>query len=144
MVQTVNSNDLAFATDKECRNRRRLLIAFGVITPNKTGIISKKRASPVMSTEKNSKNLREDLIRRGIISPVDPKEGGSFIDLPPHRPHICSKDEGEYNPKPVKNDEDYRRRRDTYFRIIQEILHSRDKLKLILGEKRDTDPDWYF
>lgn len=152
MVKIINSNktvqELPIATNRECCDRRNLLVTFGIIKPNnKPDIIFKKDAIPTISTRKTCGNQRKNLIKCGIIQPIEELDDGSitFCELPPKGNRgTINKDEGEYKPQPIKTDEEYYRRRQVYFRMIQEIIYSRKKNKLILGKKKDNDPDWYF
>jgi len=154
MTKIINSNEekqkdiLPLATDRECRDRRSLLVLLGVIkSGNKSEIIFRKDALPVVSTRKTCRVMREKLIEREIIQPIRELKDGNitFCKLPPRKKRrIVEREEGEYKPRPIETDEDYYRRRQVYFRMIQEILYSRKKLKLILGKKKDDDPDWYF
>jgi len=131
------------ATDRECKVRRGLLISLGVITPCKQPVVKKGFATTI-STEKSARNLRKDLINRGFISPmVNADNSTSFCEVARSHSHVPH-EEGEYRSRPIQSDEEYDRRRQAYFRMIQEILYSRKKLKLVIGKKRDTDPDWYF
>lgn len=138
-AKKVKSADLPLATDQECIERRKLLIRSGVIAPaNKDSIVFRKNSSPVVNTLESSRTMRKKLIGAGIISTelcyVEPGErrcGGS-------------NDQGEYSPRQITSDEEYERRKQIYFRMMQEILRSRRDLKLILGPKKDDDPDWYF
>lgn len=124
----INSEN-RLATNKECIYRRNFLINAGIITP---GNIDKDRR-------------REDLIKCGLIQPLFFKDGSiKYCDLPPNRNYLFYSSEGEYKSKPIISDNDYYRRRQVYFRMIQEVLHSRISLNLILGKKKNSDPDWYF
>ena len=138
--------DQDFASDEECLNIRNSLIEKGIIVPGKSNLIKKNGVLPTVSTKKYSKNLREDLINREFIFPVELQEDGSisYCKLIPYRGKYFPKEEGEYKSKPIKNNRDYIRRKQIYFRMIQEILYSRRELKLVLGKKEDSDPDWYF
>lgn len=117
-----------FATNKECIDRRNFLINAGIIVPGN-----------------NTNRFRDDLIKCGLIQPLFCKDGSiKYCDLPPKRNHLFYSNEGEYKSKPITSDNDYYRRRQVYFRMIQEVLYSRVSLNLILGKKKDSDPDWYF
>jgi hypothetical protein len=138
-----NNIEQPIATDRECRAWRSLLISLGVITPCKQPVVKKGFATTI-STEKSARNLRKNLIDKGLISPmVDANNFSSFCEIKRSHSYVSS-EEGEYRPRPVRSDEEYYRRRQVYFRMIQEVLYSRKKLKLVIGKKKDTDPDWYF
>lgn len=111
-------NELPIATDKECEDRRKLLISAGII---KTG---------------NNKSLREELISKGIIDP-----NPSYISVKNN--YNNSSDEGEYIVKPIKTDEEYDRRKSLYLWMVHDILKARKELKLIF-KKPEEEPDWYF
>jgi hypothetical protein len=123
--------ELPIATSDECEAIRNDLIFKGMIEPMKPGAIQAQ-------TKKLRKQEREQLIDLGII---DPELCPLSIPVLP-RPR--AKDEGEYKPMPISNDDEYFRRRQVYFRMIQEILQSRRELKLILGPRGNNDPEWIF
>lgn len=102
-----------FATDKECSERRRELIDAGIIRP----------------TEFNAQEERKKLIGRGVISPMVINNKPNFIELPRPKKHF-GREYGEYSPKKIKTDEEYNRRKIVYFRIVQEIIYSREKCGL--------------
>lgn len=131
-------NQLSLATDGECAERRRALIASGTITPNTGGVIIRENRQPVISTKRAALEYREQLINQEFISP----ELVEIPEKPYKRP--LRLEEGEYHPRPIQSDADYHRKRQIYFRMLQEILHSRKNLKLMLGKKKESDPDWYF
>jgi len=131
-------NDEPFATDEECKARRSVLIAMGVIKPaTKSDLIEKKDGTIILSTRKESRAGRKQLIDQGIIDPT-------FCELIPDKSFHKGKEEGEFKSRPIKSKEEYDKRKQAYFRIMQEILKSRKDLRLVLGKKNDNDPEWYF
>lgn len=140
MSRIINSGEeVVFATEEECLERRESLISAGIITPaNKNDIILSKDGNIVVSTKESCAIERKKLIDVGLIN----------IDLcnllPEKNRPVCAAEEGEYKSRPIKTDCEYERRKAAYFRMMQEILYSRKDLNLILAKKEDTDPDWYF
>jgi len=138
LLNTKKNSDTPIATDTECKARRSVLIAMGAIVPaRKADLITKKDGSIILSTRKQSRIKRQRLVDQGIVDE-------NLCELVPHDVSHKSANEGEYKVKPIQSNAAYLRRRQSYFRIMQEILHSRKELKLILGKKNDNDPDWYF
>ena len=140
-------NELPVATDQECQERREFLVKRGVIKPaDKLSIINRKSSPPLLSTRAANKEMRRKFIEQGIIKPMMNMLSmkATFCELAPRGKRPCSSEEGEYRPRPIESDEEYFRRRQAYFRAIQEIFYARKKLKLVLGKKRENDPDWYF
>ncbi len=132
------SNDLYFATEQECEDRRKFLIESGVITPAKRNdVIFRKKFDPVINTIESSRIIRRKLIDKGIISPELCQVKSIFV-------RGNSSDQGEYKTHPIKTEEEYNRRKNIYFRMMQEILYSRWDLRLVLVPKKESDPDWYF
>jgi len=123
--------ELPIAASTECDEMRNSLIAKGTIVPTKPGV----SAAQIRRCRKQE---RERLIELGIINP-------ELCDLPsPALPRPRAGEEGEYKPLPIVNENDYLRRRQTYFRMVQEILQSRRELRLVLGPKGNNDPEWVF
>ena len=116
-INSIEENEVA--SDTECFNMRSKLIASGIIT---------------LGDEINMN--RQRLIDDGILSE-------ELYELIPGKRGV-GYEEGEYIARPIKTEEEYNRRKAAYFRMIQEILYSRRDLKLILGRKEPTDPEWYF
>jgi hypothetical protein len=142
MAKVLNSEEvksnLKLATDRECEDRRRMLVAGGIIKPaEKSEIVFRKNAIPVVSTRRARNAERRRLIEDGIIDP-------SYCELLPEQRRISSSEEGEYKPRPIRSPEEFERRKRAYFRVMQEILRSRKELSLILGPKKDDDPEWFF
>jgi len=140
VINTKNTkpDDLQLATDQECVERRRLLINAGIINPShKDSVIAKKNSAPVINTIQYGKNLRQFLIKSGIIN-VD------LCYIEPSKHKCSANDQGEYKTKVIDTDEEYNRRKQIYFKVMQEMLCARRDLKLILGPKKEDDPDWYF
>ena len=141
MSKVLNTNskaDLPEATDQECLQRRKFLIATGVITPSVDTLCKRPDGSLAVSTNRYSGNLRNTLVNSGIISSdlVSLSEKG--------RSKSVNVEEGEYKPRPITSNDKYIRRKQAYFRVLQEVLKSRVDLNLNLGSKKNTDPDWYF
>jgi hypothetical protein len=137
-VLNVKRNELQFATNQECAERREYLIKTGVIKPaGKNDVIFKRNSDPIVNTIKTSRKMRQKLIDNGIIST-------DLCKVEPARDCGVVNEQGDYKVRPIKSEDEYERRKNMYFRIMQEILHSRRDLKLILISKRDSDPDWYF
>ena len=123
--------ELPIATGAECEAMRNDLIAKGRIRAARPN-------ADAARMRKLRRQEREQLIRAGIIDP-------SPCQLPaPVLPRPRAGEEGEYRPTPISNDKDYLRKRQIYFRVIQEILQSRRELKLMLGPKGNNDPEWVF
>ena len=123
--------ELPIATGPECEMLRNDMIAKGTIRPTKPSIVQAQ-------IRKLRRQEREKLIGLGLIDPEPCK-------LPaPILPRPKAGEEGEYKPTPISSDDEYSRRRQVYFRMIQEILQSRRELKLILGPKGNNDPEWIF
>lgn len=142
MVKVLNSEEakskLKLATEQECMDRRRALVAGGIIKPaEKSEIVFRKNAVPVVSTRRTRGMERRKLIEEGIIDP-------NYYELIPGPKHTSSSESGEYKSRPINSIEEYNRRRNAYLRVMQEILRSRKELNLILGPKKDDDPEWFF
>ena len=126
------------ATERECADRRRLLVAGEIIKPaEKSEIVFRKNAIPVVSTRKIRSIERRRLIENGVIDP-------SYCELLPEKRQPSSREEGEYKSRPIRSIGEFERRKRAYFRVMQEILRSREELNLILGPKKDDDPEWFF
>lgn len=143
MTKVINSNSggdqLPTATDAECKVRRAFLVNSGAIKPAaKADVVIKKDGSQVLSTRKSSREWRKKLIDQGVISPH------SDYNPPVSRGKYTPSDEGEYDPQPIESEEEYVRRRNNYLWMISDILRARRELRLVLGKKSDSDPDWYF
>lgn len=123
--------ELPIAAATECDEMRHNLISKGTIVPAKPG-------AAAMQTRKLRRQERERLIELGIID-LEP-----CCLPPPVLPRPRAGEEGEYRPVPIANDDEYCRRRQTYFRMVQEILQSRRELRLVLGPKGNNDPEWIF
>jgi hypothetical protein len=137
-ILNMKKNDEPLATDEECKTRRSILIAMGVIKPiSKSDLIEKKDGTIILSTKKDGRIIRKNLISQGIIDPT-------LCQLSPDKSYYKGTEEGQFVPRPIKFEEEYDRRKRAYFRIMQEILRSRTELKLVLGKKNDSDPEWYF
>jgi hypothetical protein len=131
-------NDEPLATDEECRARRSILIAMGVIRPApKSDLIEKKDGTVILSTRRDGRVRRKLLVDQGIIDPT-------LCELIPDESFYKGKEEGEFKSRPIQSKEGYDRRKQAYFRVMQEILRSRKDLRLVLGKKNDDDPEWYF
>lgn len=132
----INENELPVATDDECKQLREHFLNRNVIkVANKNDIIMFK--NNIMVNTKNSSLLkRKELLNKGIIS-------DTFCDIPKSKHYSCE-EKGEYIVKPINNDVEYKARKSVYFRMMQEILRSRQDLKLILGPKNSKDPEWFF
>ena len=139
VINTVDKQeDKPIATDEECQVRRNILISSGVVVPaHKSDLITKKDGSVILSTRKSGLARRKELIEKGLIDE-------NLCQLLPNNVPYQPKEEGEYRCKSIRSEEEYDRRKRAYFRAMQEILHSRKELKLILGKKDDNDPEWYF
>ena len=123
--------ELPIAAAMECDEMRNSLISKGTIVPAKPGMAAAQ-------IRKFRRQERERLIELGIIDP-------ELCRLPsPILPRVRAGEEGEYKPTPISSDGEYYRRRQTYFRMVQEILQSRRELRLVLGPKGNNDPEWVF
>ena len=147
MSKVLNINDvhdeLPVATDEECAARRNALIYVGMIKPAKDPELFVKKGNPVaLSTKEASARKRQELIDRGIITP-DPVPVSSGLVRPPR-----GKEEGQYKPRPIKSDAEYEKRKQAYFRLMQEMLISRRELRLVFNQwdeaKMGPWPNWYF
>ncbi len=124
--------NLIEATDQETAERRQFLIDNGIIS---------------LSSGANESKWRKELIKRGTIEPIERLPCGeiTYVKLSPSQKiKSINKEEGEYKIKPIVSEEDYNRKKNAYFRSLQELLFSRRDLNLIVGKKNDNDPDWYF
>jgi hypothetical protein len=126
------------ATDQEMQARREQLIEAGVICPgNKINTLN----------EMSPSETREFFVARGTIQPVERRADGSvsYCALPPPRKNLSTNsEEGEYCLQPLRTENDYLRRKQVYFRSLQELLFARRDLNLIVGRKDINDPEWYF
>lgn len=123
--------NLPIASVADCEAMRANLIAKGFITPSDSDVDAEQ-------TRVLCERERARLVADGIIS-TDLYASPAPI-LP--RPH--AKDEGEYRALPITGERDYIRRRQAYFRMLQEILRSRRELGLVLGQRGANDPEWVF
>ena len=123
--------DLPIASGSECETLRSNLIAKGTIIPSRPG-------DDDAQTRLLREQERAELIEAGVIEP------GLCQLPPPILPRPRAGEEGEYKPVPISGERDYLRRRQVYFRMVQEILQSRQELRLILGQKGSNDPEWVF
>lgn len=106
------TKNLTFATDAECAERRQHLIAIGIINPG--------------SGKAPTKNS-------GTFEPAPRKERRINInDIP---------EDGSYRCRPIRNDDQYERRRQNYLHMLQSVLRARRDLKLefepMRGHKKD-------
>jgi hypothetical protein len=135
---STEKNDKPLATDEECRTRRAVLIAIGAIKPApKSELIEKGDGTIILSTRRDNRARRKQLIEQGIIDPT-------LCELITNTEPYIPKEEGEFVVRPIKSEKEYNMRKMAYFRIMQEMLYSRKDLKLRLDKKADDDPKWYF
>lgn len=129
-----------YANEQETIEQRNKLIAAGIITPGKP-----KQAEKTLE-QMSPEETRQYFINRGTIKPVElVDDRATYCELPRKIRHYnLNTEEGEYHPSPIKTDVDYYRRRQVYFRMLQELLFARRNLNLIVGRKEPNDPDWYF
>ena len=136
MSKIINSGKvLPFATDEQCQDRRDALIGAGIIKVNENG-----KFDPVA-------HRRQSYIKEGIIRPLEKDENGNvtYCALPKRENrNLFDNEEGTYVPKPIKNDREYEIKKQVYFRMLQEIIWSRQNCNLILGKISEDDPSWYF
>jgi hypothetical protein len=128
-IKMKDISNLPIATDGECKERRNCFIENGIIKPAQTKLS--------LDIKKQRKIERKQLKDAGII------ESG-FCKVPRNKVRPIPQEEGEYVVKPITNDIEYNKRKQQYFRALQEILHSRRDLKLILATKTSNDPEWVF
>lgn len=128
--------ELPFATDEEAQTRRELLINAGIIKLDGEDIIKKNGRSAV-STKNTCKKLRAQLISQGLIST-------DLCVVPKSKRKASSLEEGTYKPSEIKGEADYLKKRQAYWRMLQEIVIARKTLNLVLGKRQDGDPDWVF
>jgi hypothetical protein len=105
-----NIEELPFATDDECFERRKLLIDNGIINEG------------VFET------TREILIKNGTIDP-------NLVFKYNKDNNYIPKEEGEFNLVHIENDEQYELRKHNYFCMLSDVLKVRKKLGLILEKK---------
>lgn len=130
------TDDKVFSTDSECLQLRNELIKRKIIKPGNPKDIITKGDNKILSSSKGNRELREYLVDIGVIDPNPCAiSKGNYSELP---------EEGEYSPKKILSDEEYNKRKNNYFRIMQEMIFARRDLKLILGKKNENDPDWFF
>jgi hypothetical protein len=91
--------NLPFATDEECLELRRRLVASGKLVPDK-GLPRPMGHSPEPD-----------------FTPAPPRGRRNAHDIP---------EEGVYKCSRIKGDGEYERRRRNYFVVLQEILRSRE------------------
>lgn len=124
--------NLIEATEQETAERRQFLIDNNIIS---------------LSSGANESKWRKELVKSGTIEPIERLPCGeiTYVKLsPPQKIKSINKEEGEYKIKPIVSEADYDRKKNAYFRSLQELLFSRRDLNLIVGKKNDNDPDWYF
>jgi len=137
-MKLIKSNEeLPLATEEECKERREMLISGGVVKPAGKTELTKRDGNNILSTKKYSKSYRQKLIDNGLIIT-------SFEYIPISRNNYIPSEEGVYNPKPIRTDEEYNNRKNNYLWMTSNMLKTRRDLKLILGKRSDNDPDWYF
>lgn len=95
------SKDLSFATDAECAERRQYLIEQRLIRPG---------------------SQKDPVRRSGIFEPAPRKTRRVNANNIP--------EEGVYRCRPIRNDEQYQRRLQNYFHMLQSVLVARRELKL--------------
>ena len=132
----IKENELPIATDDECKQLREHLLNKNVIKAAGKNDVVMVKNNIVINTKKTSLLKRKELISKGIIS-------DALYDIPKSKGYVCE-EKGEYVVKPINNDVEYKARKSVYFRMMQEILQSRQDLKLILGPKNSKDPDCFF
>ena len=136
MSKSINSGKvLQFATDEQCQDRRDALIGAGIIK-----VSEDRKFDPVV-------HRRKPYIDAGIIRPLEEGEDGcvTYCSLPEkENRRLFDNEEGTYVPKPIRSDREYQRKKQVYFRMLQEIIWSRQNCNLILGKISDDDPAWYF
>jgi len=91
-----------FATDEECQAHREYLISLGLITPGEPA------------------DRFSEAQERGTFHPAPRKKRAVNVGRIP--------DSGTYKCRPIRTDEQYRRRLQNYFHILQSILQSRARL----------------
>jgi DICT domain-containing protein len=128
-------NNIQFANNNECAQRRKVLISAGIIKENPNNLVIRKETHTV-STKAFSQELKRKFISEGILDQ-------NYIKISKCNESSQS-EEGAYEPTLVKNDEQYLQKKTIYFRMLQEILVARRELDLTLGPKLSSDPDWFF
>jgi hypothetical protein len=148
MSRVLNANDihddLPIATDEECIARRNALIYVGIIKPAKSSELFVKKGNPItISTKEASSRKRQELIKKGIIVPNPTLDSCSCVSRPSR-----AKEEGMYKARPIKSNMEYKKRKEIYFYIMQEMLISRRELKLVFNqwddEKMGPWLSWYY
>ena len=112
--------------NNEAQKIRENLIKDGVIKPGKLHM------------------ERDRLIESGVITPLSDGGEPNYVELIDYKSRITPKESGEYHVKKMRFESEYLRKKSLYFRMIQEIIWSRQKCNLILGPKENNDPDWFF
>jgi len=116
---------MELATEQECIERRNEFINAGIIKPG----------------THTPQETREFLIANGTIKPVTRVDGKMiYCDLPPQKKYSnLNTEEGEYKVLPINTDEDYNRRKQVYFRMLQEVVTSRQELGLIINFEKENE-----
>lgn len=146
MTKMINSKrgekELPFATDEECLEMRNRLVAKGHIVPGNMEQEQEQGHGGMVRTAVS----RKQLVECNLLKPIERSMRGelSFCETIPNPEPYRGSEEGEYSCRQIRSYNEYLRRRQAYFRMLQEVLHSRRELRLVLGQKRSTDPDWYF
>jgi hypothetical protein len=125
---------MEFATEQECIERRNEFINAGII---KSGTHTPTEKLENMTPQET----REFLIANGTIKPVTCVDGKMiYCDLPPQKKYSnLNTEEGEYKVLPINTDEDYNRRKQVYFRMLQEVVTSRQELGLIINFEKENE-----
>ena len=125
---------MEFATDQEYNNRRNEFIDAGIIRPGTHTPMEKLENMTPQET-------REFLIANGTIKPVTCVDGRmQYCDLPPKKKYSnLNTEEGEYKVLPINTEEDYNRRKQVYFRMLQEVVVSRQELGLIINFEKENE-----
>jgi hypothetical protein len=126
---------MKFLTDEESNIIREQLIEAGILTPATDDELIKRKNEVVFSTTQKSKALRQKLIDDGFISE-------DRVKLMP-RAKGKTAEEGIYQPKSIKTEEDYERKRAMYLYMVQDILIARRELNLDLGPVKSNE-GWMF
>jgi hypothetical protein len=125
---------MEFATDQEYINRRNEFINAGIIKPG--------TYTPTENMEDMTpQETREFLIANGTIKPVTYEDGKMiYCDLPPQKKYSnLNTEEGEYKVLSINTEEDYNRRKQVYFRMLQEVVTSRQELGLIINFEKEYE-----
>lgn len=110
------TQNLPFATDEECAELRQRLVRAGKIVPAKPDGGGQAKPAP----------------RGEEFVPFSPAKRRNANDIP---------EEGVYKVRRIRSDEEYERRKRSYFIMLQSVLRTREELHLEFGERDEEEID---